>query len=680
MSGTGGQAARQQGRGAVSDPANRVATSLAALWDKFRDGMFRRVDVLDEAAVALLAGRLDEAGRRAAEREAHKLAGSVGTFGFAEASRMGREAELMLEGTRPLGPAEVLRLSELAVAIRRELEHPPGAAPAASPAPAEDAADDRPLMLIVSTDADFAGRVAMEAQGRGLAARVAGAAEDLSEARVLLVDLSGGGREQGMQALRTIIGAELIVIADEGGLEERLRAVRLGAGSFLERPVSPPRAVEAALTLLRPTIHGERHVMALDDDPFILAALRAMLGSQGIRVTALDDPRRFWEVLESERPDLLIVDFEMPHASGAEICRVVRSEARWSTLPVLVLTGRVDADTIERVFAAGADDFVAKPFVGPELLARIESRLERSRFQRLYVETDALTGAANRARSEEAVAQLLRMAARHRERVSVAVTRIDGLEGVNERLGHAAGDEALRRVVRVLRGTLRGEDTLGRWGGQEFVLALYGAEKDDAVQRIAEALERVDEAPLAEGGEPFRLTVSGGVAEAPGDGSDLAALYRAAHGALEQADGRILPAGWSEESPERAGTVDVLVVDDDEALAGLLVHALETRGYRVRWIDDGRAAVEALGGPRPALRARVVLLDVDLPGYDGLSVLRALGRDRVLERTRVVMLTVRAGEREVLDALELGATDHVAKPFSIPVLVQRVRRALREAR
>lgn len=659
----------------MSEPANRVATSLAALWDKFRDGIFRRVDVLDDAAVALLEGSLDDAGRRAAEREAHKLAGSVGTFGFAEASRLAREAELMLEGTRPLPPAEVLRLTELAVAIRRELERPQGSAPAAA---AAEPADDRPLMLIVSHDEDFAGRVAMEAQGRGLAARAAGEEDDLSAARVLLVDLSGNGRPGGMQALRTVAGPEIILIEDEGGLEERLRAVRLGARSFLQRPLSPARAVEAALTLLRPTIRADRHVMVLDDDSFMLAALGALLGSQGIRMTALDDPRRFWEVLESERPDLLIVDFDMPHASGAEICRVVRSESRWSTLPVLVLTGRIDDETIERVFAAGADDFVAKPFVGPELLARIESRLERSRFQRLYVETDALTGVANRARSEESIAQLLRMAARHRERVSVAVTSIDGLQGLNDRLGHGAGDEALRRVVRVLRGVLRGEDTLGRWGGQEFVVALYGAEKDDAVQRISEALERVDEAPLAEDGEPFRLTVSGGVAEAPGDGSDLAALYRAAHGALQQADGRILPAGWSEESPERAGTVDVLVVDDDEALAGLLVHALETRGYRVRWIDDGRAAVEALGGPRPALRARVVLLDVDLPGYDGLSVLRALGRDRVLERTRVVMLTVRAGEREVLDALELGATDHVAKPFSIPVLVQRVRRALRE--
>lgn len=661
----------------MSEPANRVATSLAALWDKFRDGIFRRVDVLDAAAVALLEGSLDDAGRRAAEREAHKLAGSVGTFGFAEASRLAREAELMLEGTRPLAPAEVLRLSELAVSLRRELERPQGATAAA---PAAEPADDRPLMLIVSRDEDFAGRVAMEAQGRGLAARAATEAEGLSAARIVVVDLSGGGEEEGVRVLRSLAGqsAEAIVISEEGALDDRLRAVRLGARSFLQRPLSPARAVEAALALLRPAVRADRHVMVLDDDPFMLAALRALLGSQGMRVTALDDPRRFWEVLESERPDLLIVDFDMPHASGAEICRVVRGEARWSTLPVLVLTGRADAETIERVFAAGADDFVAKPFVGPELLARIESRLERSRFQRLYVETDALTGVANRARSEESIAQLLRMAARHRERVAVAVTSIDGLQGLNDRLGHGAGDEALRRVVRVLRGVLRGEDTLGRWGGQEFMVALYGAEKDDAVQRITEALERLDEAPLAEGGAPFRLTVSGGVAEAPVDGSDLAALYRAAHGALQQADGRILPVGWSEETPERAGTVDVLVVDDDEALAGLLVHALETRGYRVRWIDDGRAAVEALGGPRPALRARVVLLDVDLPGYDGLSVLRALGRDRVLERTRVVMLTVRAGEREVLDALELGATDHVAKPFSIPVLVQRVRRALRE--
>jgi len=72
----------------------------------------------------------------------------------------------------------------------------------------------------------------------------------------------------------------------------------------------------------------------------------------------------------------------------------------------------------------------------------------------------------------------------------------------------------------------------------------------------------------------------------------------------------------------------------------------------------------------------VLLLDVDLPGLNGLGVLRRLAHDGVLQRTRVIMLTVQSAESEILDALELGACDHVAKPFSLPVLLQRIRHTL----
>jgi DNA-binding response OmpR family regulator len=72
----------------------------------------------------------------------------------------------------------------------------------------------------------------------------------------------------------------------------------------------------------------------------------------------------------------------------------------------------------------------------------------------------------------------------------------------------------------------------------------------------------------------------------------------------------------------------------------------------------------------------MVLLDVDLPRLDGLAVLRRLAHDGLLQHTRVIMLTFRADEREVLEALELGAFDHVTKPFSLPVLMQRIRRTL----
>lgn len=78
----------------------------------------------------------------------------------------------------------------------------------------------------------------------------------------------------------------------------------------------------------------------------------------------------------------------------------------------------------------------------------------------------------------------------------------------------------------------------------------------------------------------------------------------------------------------------------------------------------------------PSIRARVVLLDVRLPSVDGLSVLRNLAQNGVAQRTRFIMLTARSAETEVLTALKLGAFDHVAKPFSLPVLLQRIHRAL----
>jgi DNA-binding response OmpR family regulator len=146
--------------------------------------------------------------------------------------------------------------------------------------------------------------------------------------------------------------------------------------------------------------------------------------------------------------------------------------------------------------------------------------------------------------------------------------------------------------------------------------------------------------------------------------------------AKEAGRDRVLPAGWRPEQGSAERRADVVVVDDDEPLAALLLHALETRGYRACWLKDGQEAATLLAGPDPSLRARVLLLDVDLPGLSGLSVLRRLAQDGVVWHTRVIMLTARSAEAEVVGTLELGAFDHVAKPFSLPVLMQRVRRAL----
>jgi PleD family two-component response regulator len=199
------------------------------------------------------------------------------------------------------------------------------------------------------------------------------------------------------------------------------------------------------------------------------------------------------------------------------------------------------------------------------------------------------------------------------------------------------------------------------------------------VHRLAEVLEELRrEEFTGPGGVQFQVSFSAGVAEYPADGSDLQTLYRVADQALylakETGRNRVLPVGWyPDQNPQRP---DVVLVDDDAALASDLLRALETRGYCAAWLKNGQAALDTLGEPRPRLKASVVLLDGDLPDIDGLAVLRRLAQERVVQRTRVILLTCQDSTDEALTASELGAFDHLAKPVSLSTLMQHIRRAL----
>ncbi|HEX8391271.1 MAG TPA: response regulator, partial [Longimicrobium sp.] len=666
-----------------------LGAAVAGVWQRFREPVLRRVDALEGAAMGLLEGRLDAETRRAAEREAHKLAGSVGTFGFGEASRLSREAETLLAGPGALGQADALRLADLAVAIRRELTADP-AAPAglddegAAAEPVREAGS--PLLLIVDDDRELAERLAMEASGRGMRTVVAHGAQEARACLPRRPDAAVLGllpADGTLELLRALGEQEpavpTIVLAGSDDFADRVEVARHGGRGFLRKPQSPARVVDAVEPLLRRPRQRET-VLAVDDDPAVLEGVRRVLAGEA-EVRTLGDPLGFWETLESASPDLVLLDVDMPSVSGLELCRVLRNDPRWQSVPIVFLTARTDADTVAAVFRAGADDFVSKPFVGPELAARIRNRLERVRLQRSMAETDPLTGVANRRGSEEVLERLLRLATAQNEPFALGVVDLDLFKAVNDVRGHAAGDEVLARVGRLLQKRFRSEDVVARWGGEEFVIGMYGMDRADGVQRLAEALEVLREEKFHARGEAFSVTLSGGVADFPADGRDLASLYRAADAALYQAKAagrdRIVPSGWRPEHGEGQRSVDVLVVEDDPAIARLLQHALETRGYRNEWVSSGETAAGLLTGDNPALRARVVLLDVDLPGLDGHGVLRRLSEARLLDRTRVIMLTVRTHEAEVVRALELGAWDHVSKPFSVPVLLQRIRRALR---
>jgi diguanylate cyclase (GGDEF)-like protein len=268
----------------------------------------------------------------------------------------------------------------------------------------------------------------------------------------------------------------------------------------------------------------------------VLAALSALLKPWGLHVTTLAQPQQFWQVLEATAPDLLILDIEMPGFSGIELCQVVRNDPRWSDLPVLFLSAHKDAEIVHQVFAVGADDYVQKPIVGPELIARILNRLERTRILHRFAETDELTGTATRRRAIQDLERLLHLAERQHQSLCFMILDLDHFKLVNDQHGQDAGDRVLRLLGEQLRQSFRREDVVARWGGEEFVLGLYGITREQGVERLTGFLETWRQQAFTDASNrTFQVTFSAGVAEYPKDGVDLQELYRAADAALYRA-------------------------------------------------------------------------------------------------------------------------------------------------
>jgi DNA-binding response OmpR family regulator/HPt (histidine-containing phosphotransfer) domain-containing protein len=656
----------------VTDETEGWDAELRQLWEQSQPLLRERLAALEDAAVAILEGSLDAERRLRAQSEAHKLAGSLGSFGLHEGSRLARELESVLQGERPIDQRQALVVSEMVLGLAGEIESEPQSLSLSDPP------ERRISVLLVTPDRDFGLRVTEAAAVVGIDVTVSsttGAAREATAESCLAVVLDAGSGADLEIVGRLAQGnrpIQAVVVADPEGEVNRGAAAAVGARGFVAKPASP----KAIVTAIRRLLEDEGTVgtvLVVDDDPVAAGLLRAMLVPRGYEVVHLEDPRRFWETLERVRPDLVMLDYDMPHVDGIQLCRMLRNDETWNAVPVIFLSAAAGDAVAREMFAAGADDHLRKPVVEADLVTRVANRLQRSRTQREVAETDSGTGLPVwRVFLREAERLVAR--ARH-DRQPVAVGCLAADEAGSDTDPDGTGSpQVLALLVRALRSALQPADCVGLDQQRRVVVALAGQDAAEGVDRLARVIEavRAEKVRGADGGRP--ATVSGGVARFPADGDTVAALVKAAQGALGEAGAA---GGDRVVSTARDGDrrLDVLVVDDDEVLGTLLVHALTTRGYRTMWLQDGAEAAAFLSaGDSP--RVRVVLLDVGLPGLDGLSVLRSLAQRGALVATRVIMVTLRSTEAEVLAALELGAFDHVAKPFSVPVLLHRVRRAL----
>jgi two-component system cell cycle response regulator len=286
-------------------------------------------------------------------------------------------------------------------------------------------------------------------------------------------------------------------------------------------------------------------ILVADDDPVSRRLLQAALVSFGHQVVEVENGAAAIAALSvPDAPSFAILDWMMPDIDGLAVCRAVRQNPGRYVYMIL-LTGRdASADMIEAL-DAGADDFLTKPFNIGELRGRLKAGervlllqddlLRSQQVLRHEASHDRLTGLWNRGRVLDELARELRRNRREMGSLAVILADVDHFKAINDSYGHAVGDIVLHRTGQIISSTLRSSDSVGRYGGEEFLLVLPRADvhsSRDAANRVRAAVEA---APISASHLELAVTMSLGVACTGSAVIESAALIDAADQALYRA-------------------------------------------------------------------------------------------------------------------------------------------------
>jgi two-component system cell cycle response regulator len=261
------------------------------------------------------------------------------------------------------------------------------------------------------------------------------------------------------------------------------------------------------------------------------------LEQNGYRVTVCYDTYVAEELLQTEQPDLIVLDILFPCGDGIEFCRRIRSNPQWGIVPVIFLSVKGELQDKLAGFSTGADDYLCKPFKVEELGARIQAILNRLASSRELVLQDELTKVFNRRYLQMRLTKEIAAAKRRDVNFAVAMLDIDYFKKVNDRYGHLVGDEVLQCFTDKLMSNLRAADIICRYGGEEFVILMPDTSLENAYKIILRVQVLIGSQPLQlfKNQMEIAVTFSVGIAGFPQNGSSGEELLAAADHALYEA-------------------------------------------------------------------------------------------------------------------------------------------------
>jgi len=322
-------------------------------------------------------------------------------------------------------------------------------------------------------------------------------------------------------------------------------------------------------------------VLLIEDNPGDARLIQAMIEEDEGAPFVLHFADRLslgLEHLSASETALVLLDLSLPDSFGLETFAKVYAHS--PTVPIIVLTGNDDATVALSAVKSGAQDYLVKSRLDRELLLRsMHYSIERKRYQvqlEHQANYDSLTGLPNRTLLHDRLKQAV-YAQRTPRNIAVVFMDLDHFKFVNDSLGHSVGDKLLKAMGDRLRGTLREGDTVGRVGGDEFVLILADQNNEEVIFRAMQRISAKVAEPITVEGKELYVTCSAGISLYPQDGPDVDTLLKNADAAMYRAKehGRSNFQFYTSEMNDR--------VNERLALEGALRRALERQEFLLHY-------------------------------------------------------------------------------------------------
>lgn len=511
------------------------AETIAQFWAKQSGRFLQRISSLDHLTQALQKNLSDQELRSIVRRDCIQLVSAIGGVCFPDALPKVQAFGQWLQKAPLKTPAEIqiLRqqialLSNLLEGVREGNEHNDRFS---------RVLDNNPerRVLMVDPDREYVTELMSAGHRWGLQvvrATSPGAAWD-AIARVcpdmLLMDCSEGtDTVANLNLLKQICdrcpNVPISILAD-GIIDNALGIAQFGGQGFYRKSIPQTTLLERIQERLpkrqSENFNSGAKILVVDDDRVLLEFLKGILEPWGFQVTLCEDPSQCEALIEKECPDLLVLDLEMPQVHGLELCERLRSNASTALLPILVLTAHQNVTTIQKVYSAGADDFVSKPVITPELMTRIFNRLERSELVKQQAERDPLTHLLNRSGSLVRFESMIDRANQAHQPLSLGLVSVESIVQLSRSKGYEASDRLLNQIAEQLLNLSYRDTVISRWENGEFLVMMPGLTAQSGEQLLLQSMQVIKQ-------DWPEVTLSIGVAALSEEQAIVSTLYQTA--------------------------------------------------------------------------------------------------------------------------------------------------------